>query len=75
MQTFKATVLSAKTPKTVAVTVEYIYQHPKYKKILRRKTKLLAHNEIEGIKEGDTVEIVKSKPFSKNKHFMVVKKI
>ncbi len=75
MQTFKGVVVSAKTPKTVKVTVMYTYHHPKYKKILQRTTKLLVHNELEGIKVGDKVEIIKSKPFSKLKHFSVVKKI
>lgn len=75
MQSFKGQVTSAKTLKTVKVEVEYTYHHPKYKKILKRMTKLLVHNEIEGIKEGDRVEIVKSKPFSKLKHFKVLKKI
>lgn len=75
MQNFTGKVVSVKTPQTVGVVVDYIYRHPKYKKILHRRTKLLAHNETEGIKEGDTVQIVKSKPFSKLKHFRVVKKV
>lgn len=75
MQTFKGVVVSAKTAKTVKVVVGYTYKHPKYKKILKRTTNLLAHNEIEGIKAGDKVEIIKSKPFSKLKHFSVLKKI
>ncbi len=75
MQTFKAKVVSAKAAKTVSVVMDYIYQHRKYKKILRKKTKLLVHNELEGIKEGDTVQIIKSKPYSKLKHFSVVKKV
>ncbi|MBI3888024.1 30S ribosomal protein S17 [Candidatus Microgenomates bacterium] len=75
MQTFKGTVVAVKTLNTVKVAVEYIYRHPKYKKILKRTTKLLAHNELEGLKGGDLVEIIKSKPYSKLKHFKVVKKI
>ena len=75
MQSFKGVVVSAKAAKTVSVAIEYTYKHPKYKKILRRTTKILAHNEIAEVKEGDKVEIVKSKPISKNKHFIVTKKL
>lgn len=75
MQSFTGKVISAKLPHTLTVAVEYIYRHPKYRKILKRMTKLLVHSEIEGIKEGDKVQIVKSKPYSKLKHFLVTKKI
>lgn len=75
MQSFTGQVISIKTAQTVRVAVNYIYRHPKYKKIMRRQTKLLVHNELEGIKEGDTVQIVKSKPFSKLKHFKLLKKL
>lgn len=75
MQTFEGLVISAKTPQTVKVTFDYFYRHPKYKKILKRTTKLLAHCEIDGVKEGDKVLIAKSKPFSKSKHFIVLEKI
>lgn len=69
MQTFIGTVISKKTPNTVAVTIPYYQKHPKYQKILKRITKILVHNEIDEIKNGDTVKIIKSKPYSKNKHF------
>ena len=75
MQTFEGLVVSAKTPQTVKVTFDYFYRHPKYKKILRKTTKLLAHCEIPGIKEGDKVLITKCKPYSKLKHFIVTKKV
>jgi small subunit ribosomal protein S17 len=75
MQVIKGKVISTKTLNTVKVGVEYIYHHPKYKKILKKMTKLLVHNEIEGIKEGDIVEIVKTRPYSKLKHFKISKKI
>jgi small subunit ribosomal protein S17 len=71
MQSFNGTVVSTKMNKTVAVAVERAFRYPKYGKIVRRTTKLLAHCEKEGIKEGDRVEIVKTKPYSKRKHFKV----
>lgn len=75
MQTFIGKVTSAKTLKTVAVEVGFTQTHPKYKKVISRKTKLQVHNEIEGIKEGDKVKIGKSRPFSKTKHFTVIEKV
>ncbi|KKU90146.1 MAG: 30S ribosomal protein S17 [Microgenomates group bacterium GW2011_GWA1_48_10] len=71
MQTFQGTIISAKTPKTVGVAINYSYKHPKYGKIIKRTTKLLAHNEMREIKEGDVVRVIKSRPYSKNKHFLV----
>ena len=72
MQTFTGTVTSAKTPQTVAVEFSYFHKHPKYRKIIRLTTKLLAHNEFSNVVEGDTVRIVKCRPYSKNKHFKVL---
>ena len=75
MQKFEGIITSAKTANTVAVEIVFFQKHPKYKKVLKKTTKLLAHNEIEGIKEGDKVVIVKSRPHSKNKHFEVIQKV
>lgn len=72
MQTFTGTVVSNKTPQTVGVRITYFQKHPKYQKILKQTTKLLVHNELSGVSEGDTVKIVKSRPYSKMKHFKVV---
>lgn len=75
MQKLEGIITSVKMKNTVSVAVPYIYQHPKYKKILKKTTKLLAHNELENLKEGDKVMIMKCKPYSKRKHFIVIKKI
>ena len=75
MQTFTGTISSTKMKNTVAVKISYSYRHPKYHKILKKTTKLLAHHEIEGIKEGDQVKIVKTKPWSKNTHFKVTERL
>ena len=71
MQFFTGKVVSSKTPQTVAVEVPYFKKHTKYQKIIKLTTKLLAHSELESVKEGDTVKIVKSRPYSKLKHFLV----
>ncbi len=75
MQTFIGTVTSIKMKNTLAVVVPYSEKHPKYLKVIQRKTNLLVHSDIEGIKEGDKVRIVKSRPYSKLKHFKVLEKL
>ena len=75
MQYFEGKVVGVKSAKTVAVEVPYVYRHPKYKKIVKRTTKLLVHNEILEVAVGDRVRIEKSRPYSKLKHFKVISKI
>jgi small subunit ribosomal protein S17 len=53
--------------KTIAVRIERRVEHPIYKKYLRRFTKLLAHDENNECREGDTVAIEQCRPLSKNK--------
>lgn len=68
------TVVSTKMQKTVVVSVERRLRHPVYKKVITRHQKMKAHNELEGIQEGDVVVIAESRPISKDKHFIVIKK-
>lgn len=63
-------VVSAKTEKTVIVEVERLIVHPVYKKRVKRSSRFAAHNELV-VKEGDTVEITETKPYSKTKRFIV----
>ena len=65
-------VVSNKSAKTITVLVERSVKHPLYGKIMRRSTKLRAHDEDSAAKEGDKVAIVESRPISKNKHFRLV---
>ena len=65
-------VVSTKMNNTVLVEVERLVVHPMYKKRLKRTSRFAAHTE-EKIKEGETVEIVETKPYSKTKGFKVVK--
>ena len=60
-------VVSSKRDKTITVLVERKVKHPIYKKIVRRSTKLQAHDEANECSEGDIVTIEESKPFSKTK--------
>ena len=58
-------VVSAKQDKTVVVSVERQVMHPVYKKIVKKSKKFAAHDENNQFKEGDTVSIIESKPYSK----------
>ena len=72
MQTFVGTIVSKSMKNTVKVSVPYTVRHPKYHKILKRTTNLLAHTDKEDLKVGQEVTIVKTRPYSKNTHFKVV---
>ena len=65
-------VTSAKMQKSVAVAVERLERHPVYGKFVRRTTKLLAHDENNECREGDTVTIAETRPLSKRKTWRVV---
>ena len=65
------TVTSDRMDKTVAVEIVRTYQHPLYKKIVRRSTKILAHDEQNACHVGDLVQIVEVRPFSRRKRWKV----
>lgn len=72
---FTGKVVSTKMQKTVVVEVERKFQHPIYKKVITKHKKYKAHNENFNLKEGDMVLIEETRPISKEKHFIVVKKL
>ena len=65
-------VVSDKMMKTVVVSIERRVQHPVYGKMVRRTTKLKAHDELNEAKTGDTVRIMETRPLSKDKRWRVV---
>ena len=67
-------IVSAKTKDTVVVLVERFTKHPKYGKFLKRQKRFKAHDAGNKHKEGEVVEIVETRPISKDKRFMVVEK-
>lgn len=67
------TVVSDRMQKTVVVTVERTVTHPKYKKILRRRTNVKAHDETNQCRIGDRVLIVECRPLSRDKRWRVSK--
>lgn len=72
MRRFTGRVVSTKMQKTAAVLVERLWQHPLYKKRVKRSKKYLAHDKI-GVKEGDKVIIQECRPISKRKRFKIIK--
>jgi small subunit ribosomal protein S17 len=66
-------VVSDRMHKTVIVSVERTVMHPKYKKYLRRRTKVKAHDESNQSHVGDRVVIVECRPLSRDKRWRVSK--
>ena len=66
-------VQSDRMDKSIVVKVERRLMHPLYKKIIKRFTTLVAHDENNDAKVGDTVEIVFTRPISKRKRWRLVK--
>ena len=64
-------VVSNKMDKTVVVAVETLKRHPLYKKDVKRSKKYKAHDESNVCKIGDKVEIMETRPLSKEKRWRV----
>ncbi|HVA25605.1 MAG TPA: 30S ribosomal protein S17 [Chloroflexota bacterium] len=64
-------VVSEKMEKTVVIAVQRTKTHPLYKKLLRRTTHFMAHDEQGQAHVGDLVRITESRPISKMKHWRV----
>lgn len=65
-------VVSDKMDKTIVVRVERISRHPLYGKVLRTSKRFKAHDENNEAREGDVVRLLESKPFSKDKKFILL---
>ena len=66
-------VVSDKMDKSVVVAIERQIRHELYGKTSKRTSKFLAHNEQEGVKIGDRVAIVESRPMSRRKRWVVTR--
>jgi small subunit ribosomal protein S17 len=66
-------VTSDKMNKSRRVEIPRLVRHPKYGKTLRRSTVCFVHDEQNESREGDTVEIVESRPRSKTKRWELVR--
>ena len=69
---YTGTVVSNKMNKTVVVAVKRLFQHPVYKKTVKRVTKFKAHDEKDKCQIGDIVKIIETKPLSKEKRWVVI---
>ncbi|MDD4353317.1 MAG: 30S ribosomal protein S17 [Candidatus Nanoarchaeia archaeon] len=72
---FKGIVKSAKMEKGVVIEFDKLYKIAKYERFANKKTKLTAHNpDCIKAKEGDLVTVMETRPISKTKSFVVIKK-
>lgn len=69
---YTGVVVSNKMDKTVVVAVTRMFQHPRYKKTIKRVTKFKAHDENNKCKIGDVVKIIETRPLSKEKRWKVL---
>ena len=64
-------VVSDKMDKTVVVAIVDNVRHPLYKKIIKRTIRVKAHDEKNECGIGDTVQVMETRPLSKDKHWRV----
>ncbi|MCL5966255.1 MAG: 30S ribosomal protein S17 [Deltaproteobacteria bacterium] len=69
------TVVSDKMDKTVVVRVERLVMHSVYKKYTKRRARYKAHDEKNECRVGDRVEIIETRPLSKDKRWRVFRLI
>jgi small subunit ribosomal protein S17 len=67
----RGVVVSDKMKDTIVVSVNRFVQHPKYKKFINITKRFKAHDAGNTKKVGEKVEIIETKPISKDKHFIV----
>jgi len=72
-KTMIGTVTSDKMDKTIVVSVEQNVAHPIYKKTVKKTYKLKAHDEENECKIGDRVEVMETRPLSKDKRWRLIK--
>ena len=66
-------VVSDKMDKTIVVSIEDHIKHPLIGKIVKKTYKLYAADDNNEAHVGDTVEIMETRPLSKDKHFRLVR--
>jgi small subunit ribosomal protein S17 len=64
-------VVSDKMEKTVVVKVSHLVKHTEYNKYIKRSVKYKAHDETNSCKIGDRVQIIESRPLSKDKRWRI----
>ena len=66
------TVVSSKMKDTIIVVVEHYERHLKYGKFINKRKKFKVHDVGNTAKVGDKVQIIETRPISKEKHFKLV---
>ncbi len=66
-------VISDKMDKTIVVAIETSVKHPLYKKVIKTTYKLKAHDENNEAHVGDTVEVMETRPISRDKRWRLVR--
>ncbi len=74
IRTLKGAVVSDKMQKTVVVAVSRLIKHPKYKKYYKVTKRYKAHDEKGEYHTGDKVVIRETRPLSKEKRWIVIRK-
>lgn len=69
----RGVVVSDKMTDTAVVEVRSYSKHPKYGKFVKAKKRYKADDKGNSVKVGDKVEIIETRPISKDKHFKIVK--
>ncbi len=67
-----ARVVSARMDKSASVEITRMVRHPVYGKYVRRRTKLIIHDEANECRPGDRVRIASCRPVSKRKSWRLV---
>ena len=68
----RGVVVRDKAASTITVQVTRRFRHPRYGKMVRRNTRIAAHDEVNTARVGDTVEIESCRPLSRTKRWRLV---
>jgi small subunit ribosomal protein S17 len=71
-KTYTGRVISNKMDKTVVVAITRLFQHPVYKKTVKKVSKFKAHDDKNECVIGDQVKIIETRPMSKDKRWAVL---
>ena len=75
IRTLRGTVVSDKMDKTVVVAVSALKEHPIYRKKFKVTTRFKAHDADNSVHVGDLVEITETRPISRDKRWLVARKV
>lgn len=66
-------VLSDAADKSITIKIERTVRHPLYGRVIKKKSKLMAHDETNDARIGDFVEVMETRPLSKSKRWRLTK--